>query len=90
MQVLRDALDPASLFVVLMLAGEAFRPFRELAGHWHAGFLGVSAAASVEELERAPLLVRDPQSPLPLPGGGVPLIAFECVRFTYSGRARPP
>lgn len=42
-QVSNGALDAASLFLITMLAFEVFRPFRDLANHWHAGYAGVSA-----------------------------------------------
>ncbi|MFF5989423.1 ABC transporter ATP-binding protein/permease [Prauserella flavalba] len=31
------------VYLILLLASEAFRPIRELSRHWHAGFLGLTA-----------------------------------------------
>ena len=48
------ALPASALFLVTMLSFEAYRPFRDLANHWHAGYLGVSAGGRIlDELDRA-------------------------------------
>lgn len=48
------ALPTSALFLVTMLSFEAYRPFRDLANHWHAGYLGVSAGIRIlDELSRA-------------------------------------
>lgn len=48
------ALPASALFLVTMLSFEAYRPFRDLANHWHAGYLGVSAGGRIlNELDRA-------------------------------------
>lgn len=36
-------------FLLLMFASEAFRPVRDLAGHWHSGYLGLSAISQLEK-----------------------------------------
>lgn len=47
------ALPASALFLVTMLSFEAYRPFRDLANHWHAGYLGVSAGGRIlDELDR--------------------------------------
>ncbi|WP_017539013.1 ATP-binding cassette domain-containing protein [Nocardiopsis halophila] len=38
------------VYLVLLLASEAFRPVRELSRHWHAGFLGLTAVPGLEEI----------------------------------------
>ncbi|MCS4275906.1 ABC-type transport system involved in cytochrome bd biosynthesis fused ATPase/permease subunit [Mycetocola sp. BIGb0189] len=39
---------PALSLFTLMLASELFRPVRDLARHWHAGYLGMSALGSID------------------------------------------
>lgn len=39
---------PALSLFTLMLASELFRPVRDLARHWHAGYLGISALGSID------------------------------------------
>ncbi|RXZ87670.1 ATP-binding cassette domain-containing protein [Agromyces atrinae] len=81
-------LAAASVFTVTLLAFEAFRPFRELANHWHAGYLGVSAggrvlaaldgepgrARSVQTTDDAPSVIPDDEA-----------IVFDDVTFRYPG-----
>lgn len=44
--------EPAvATYLVLLLAGEAFRPVRDLAAAWHAGYRGVSAVAGLRGLD---------------------------------------
>lgn len=43
-----DGPGPAGAYAVLVLASEAFRPVRDLATQWHAGYLGLSALSSFE------------------------------------------
>ncbi|MGL4340156.1 MAG: ABC transporter ATP-binding protein/permease [Rhodoglobus sp.] len=47
LRVHSGALDAESLFLITMLAFETFRPFRDLASYWHAGYMGVSAGNRV-------------------------------------------
>ncbi|MBW3085511.1 putative ABC transporter ATP-binding/permease protein [Austwickia sp. TVS 96-490-7B] len=35
-------------YLVLLLSSEAFRPVRDLARHWHAGYLGLTALDSID------------------------------------------
>ncbi|MGO2112967.1 MAG: ABC transporter transmembrane domain-containing protein [Pseudoclavibacter sp.] len=42
-RVSADHLEAATLFAVALVGFEVFRPFRDLANHWHAGYLGVTA-----------------------------------------------
>ena len=78
------AIAPAEVFLVSLLTMELFRPFRELAAHWHAGYMGVFAARRLlATLDTAPL--PEPRAPRALPApanGGLPL-AFEAVRYRY-------
>ncbi|GAA2450111.1 ABC transporter ATP-binding protein [Streptomyces macrosporus] len=75
-------------YLLLLLASECFRPVRDLAREWHAGYLGISAADGIAALRRAEPEVTDrgrrrtpPQAP--------PEIRFEDVHLTYPGAARP-
>ncbi|MGP9501770.1 ATP-binding cassette domain-containing protein [Specibacter sp. AOP5-B1-6] len=40
--------DTALVFFTLILASELFRPVRDLARQWHAGYLGISALGSID------------------------------------------
>lgn len=40
--------QPSLTFFTLMLASETFRPIRDLARQWHAGYLGTSALGSID------------------------------------------
>ncbi len=90
LRVIQGSLDLPSLFLVLVLANEAFRPFRELTGYWHAGYLGIAASGAIADILTAVPEVRDrldaarlPRKPQP------PAIAFENVSFRYETRDRP-
>ncbi|MCZ7434272.1 ABC transporter ATP-binding protein/permease [Streptomyces sp. WMMC1477] len=75
-------------YLLLLLTGECFRPVRDLAREWHAGYLGASAAEGLAALRTAEPEVADagtsrPAWPRP------PAVRFEDVRFRYPGAARP-
>lgn len=42
-------LTAALTYIILMMAAEAFRPVRDLAKHWHAGYLGLSGLATIDQ-----------------------------------------
>ncbi|MFI7648796.1 ABC transporter ATP-binding protein/permease [Micromonospora sp. NPDC049460] len=46
--------DAATVFLVLLVSVECFRPVRDLGAHWHAGYLGVTAVDGLIELLHAP------------------------------------
>ncbi|WP_168801793.1 ABC transporter ATP-binding protein/permease [Glycomyces buryatensis] len=86
------AVEAAALFGITLLAFEAFRPFRELSMHWHAGYFGVAAGRRV-------LALLDEATP-PLPGGTAasprfggpdapPAIEARGLTFTYPGSETP-
>ncbi len=88
-QVVRSGqLEPTALFAVLLLSVEAFRPFRELSGYWHAGYLGVSAGSAISELEEARVAIVEPSTPINLPQSRLLEVRFEHVSFRYDGRTR--
>ncbi|MFD4372379.1 ABC transporter ATP-binding protein/permease [Streptomyces sp. NPDC058486] len=75
-------------YLVLLLASECFRPVRDLAREWHAGYLGVSAADGIAVLRTAEPAVRDTgtaRADWPAP----PELRFEKVRFAYDGAPAP-
>ncbi|MFJ7130998.1 ABC transporter ATP-binding protein/permease [Streptomyces sp. NPDC098101] len=75
-------------YLVLLLASECFRPVRDLAREWHAGYLGVSAADGIAALRTAEPAVHDTgtaRADWPAP----PELRFEDVRFTYPGAPAP-
>jgi ABC-type transport system involved in cytochrome bd biosynthesis fused ATPase/permease subunit len=71
-------------YLVLLLASECFRPVRDLAREWHAGYLGASAADGIAALRTAEPAVRDTGT-APAHWPTPPEIRFEDVRFTYDG-----
>ncbi|XKK38645.1 ABC transporter transmembrane domain-containing protein [Nocardiopsis sp. ARC36] len=38
------------VYLILLLASEAFRPIRDLSRHWHAGFLGLTAVPALDRV----------------------------------------
>ncbi|MFF5971195.1 ABC transporter ATP-binding protein/permease [Streptomyces sp. NPDC012769] len=75
-------------YLVLLLASECFRPVRDLAREWHAGYLGVSAADGIAALRTAAPEVTDTGS-APAHWPTPPELRFENVRFTYDGAPAP-
>ncbi|WP_026875996.1 ABC transporter ATP-binding protein/permease [Jiangella gansuensis] len=74
----------ASLLGTLLLARECFRPIGELSGHWHAGYLGLTAVDGLDALLSARPTVTDSGSYAePAPFGAS--VAFERVTFRYPG-----
>ncbi|MCO1655149.1 ABC transporter ATP-binding protein/permease [Pseudonocardia humida] len=82
------ALTPFELLLVLLLAGECFRPFAALAGYWHLSYLGISAADDVGALLTAEPAVAAPATALPLPVGPL-AVSLRGVGFRYPGADRP-
>ncbi|GAA4663690.1 ABC transporter ATP-binding protein [Streptomyces chumphonensis] len=75
-------------YLLLLLISECFRPVRDLAREWHAGYLGASAADGIAALRTARPRTSD---------GGTrdarwarpPAVRFEHVGFRYPGALRP-
>ncbi|MBB1245169.1 ATP-binding cassette domain-containing protein [Streptomyces durbertensis] len=72
----------AGTYLVLLLASECFRPVRDLAREWHAGYLGVSAADGLAELRALRPAVPDLGGHV-VTARSAPEIRFENVRFGY-------
>jgi ABC-type transport system involved in cytochrome bd biosynthesis fused ATPase/permease subunit len=84
------ALDPLSIFAITLLTFEMFRPFRELSGYWHAGYLGVFAGQQLLTTLAEPVLP-DPADPTPAPRPATAGLAVQLseVRYTYPGSTTP-
>ncbi len=78
----------AGTYLVLLLASECFRPVRDLAREWHAGYLGVSAADGLAALRTAEPAVPDTAT-APAHRHTPPELRFHHVRFTYDGAPAP-
>ena len=87
LRVESGAMELAELVVVLMLGVEVFRPLRELSQLFHQGLLGVAAAESVLDIDRAQPLTPDTDVP-PVPDLE-PSIEFDNVTFSYPTGRRP-
>ncbi|NJQ03195.1 ABC transporter ATP-binding protein/permease [Streptomyces zingiberis] len=75
-------------YLMLLLASECFRPVRDLAREWHAGYLGASAADGLAALRTAEPAVPD-RGTVPAHWPGPPELRFENVGFTYDGAPAP-
>ncbi|WP_432117628.1 ABC transporter ATP-binding protein/permease [Streptomyces sp. bgisy032] len=75
-------------YLMLLLASECFRPVRDLAREWHAGYLGVSAADGLAALRTAEPAVPDTGT-APAHWQTPPELRFEDVHFTYDGAPAP-
>ncbi|MEU3690912.1 ABC transporter ATP-binding protein/permease [Streptomyces narbonensis] len=75
-------------YLVLLLASECFRPVRDLAREWHAGYLGVSAADGIAALRTAEPTVHDTGT-APAHWPTPPELRFDDVRFTYDDAPEP-
>ncbi|MCH8614374.1 ATP-binding cassette domain-containing protein [Arsenicicoccus dermatophilus] len=84
--------ETARPFLVLLLASEAFRPVRDLARAWHAGYLGLSALDSLDAALRpgSPAVAsptagvgRPAAEPSPLAGQEVRELVLADVEFSY-------
>lgn len=89
-RVAQGTLGAAELLLVLLLAYECFRPFADLARHWHSCYVGVAAADGIAELlDAVPLVREQPGAVRAVRRATPPRLAFEGVSFTYPGAARP-
>lgn len=75
-------------YLMLLLASECFRPVRDLAREWHAGYLGVSAADGLAALRTAEPAVPDTGT-APAHWQAPPELLFHNVLFTYEGASAP-
>ncbi|WP_031002205.1 ABC transporter ATP-binding protein/permease [Streptomyces sp. NRRL F-5727] len=79
---------PTGTYLVLLLASECFRPVRDLAREWHAGYLGASAADGIAALRTAEPAVHDTGT-APADWPEAPELRFDHVGFTYDGASAP-
>jgi ABC-type transport system involved in cytochrome bd biosynthesis fused ATPase/permease subunit len=75
-------------YLVLLLTSECFRPVRDLAREWHAGYLGVSAADGIARLRTTGPAVQDTGTERAR-WTAPPELRFEKVAFTYDGASSP-
>ncbi|MFD5231867.1 ABC transporter ATP-binding protein/permease [Streptomyces qaidamensis] len=75
-------------YLVLLLASECFRPVRDLAREWHAGYLGASAADGLAALRTAEPAVEDTGT-VSAHRQDPPELRFHNVRFTYGDAPAP-
>ncbi|MGW8990957.1 ABC transporter ATP-binding protein/permease [Streptomyces zhihengii] len=75
-------------YLTLLLASECFRPVRDLAREWHAGYLGVSAADGIAALRTAEPAVHDIGT-APADWLTPPTLRFDDVHFSYPGAPAP-
>ncbi|MFV0137615.1 ABC transporter ATP-binding protein/permease [Streptomyces sp. HMX87] len=75
-------------YLVLLLAGECFRPVRDLAREWHAGYLGASAADGIAALRTTEPAVTD-GGRAPADWRTPPRVRFTDVEFAYPGADGP-
>lgn len=75
-----------ALYVVLLLASEAFRPIRDLARQWHAGYLGMSALPALTALGGFGRRCRPDPTPAPAirpPHDGEVALTVRALGFRY-------
>lgn len=78
----------ATVFLVLLVSVECFRPVRDLGAHWHAGYLGVTAVDGLADLLTAPApVVHTGRVDRRFTAG--PDVAFEGVGYRYPDRPSP-
>ena len=90
-RVLNGALEPTSLFIILFIAVECFRPITDLNQYWHQSFLGFSAAGGLFNLLDTQEVVKDVKKPLSVPNAGINCLEleFKGVTFAYNEGKRP-
>ncbi len=75
-------------YLMLLLASECFRPVRDLAREWHAGYLGASAADGLAALRTTEPAVPD-RGTVPAHWQAPPELRFQDVRFAYDSAPGP-
>ena len=84
------ALPALAIFAITLLTFEMFRPFRELSGYWHAGYLGVFAGQQLLDVLAAPGPPQPSRPAAPLPEGtrGID-VDLDGVGYRYPGAGTP-
>lgn len=80
-QIQRDILSIDSLFWVLFLSFEVFRPFQDLAASWHFGFMGRASGGAAVELLDNPVTIIQPDEEKHKPESSD--IVFRNVSYCY-------
>jgi ATP-binding cassette, subfamily C, bacterial CydD len=89
LHVVDGSLALSSLLVILFLTRECLRPLTDLERYWHAGYQGISASGSVQELLDVVPSVADPVTSLAPPPTHAVELDFRGVTFSYRAGARP-
>lgn len=88
MRVRDGSLETSTLFVVLLLGVEVFRPLRELTQLYHSGMVARAAANSLYQILDSEPEIEDPVDAEPLEQF-IPEVRFESVSFGYNAGRRP-
>ena len=88
-EVHRGAYGVDRLFFITLLSIEVFRPLRDLANAFHAGYFGLSAATQIHELLRGRTPDRVAPERRALPEGRPADIEAREVSYTYEGAQAP-
>lgn len=98
-EVGRGNLPATELFMITLLSAEMFRPVRDLANMWHAGFMGLSASRELHhflttfdhlgELRIAAADAATACDALPTSNPNETIVALDEVRYRYHQAATP-
>ena len=77
------------LFFITLLSIEVFRPLRDLANAFHAGYFGLSAATQIHEVFHGNAPARITSERRTLPDGSNADIEAHAVSYTYEGADAP-
>lgn len=77
------------LFFITLLSIEVFRPLRDLANAFHAGYFGLSAATQIHEVFHGNAPARITSERRALPAGNTADIEAHAVSYTYEGADAP-
>lgn len=84
------ALPALAIFAITLLTFEMFRPFRELSGYWHAGYLGVFAGQRLLGVLAQPAPPAPSRPAAPLPAGTRAIgVTLDEVHYRYPGASVP-
>mgnify|MGYP001166037281 CR=1 FL=1 len=84
------ALPALAIFAITLLTFEMFRPFRELSGYWHAGYLGVFAGQRLLDVLAQPAPPAPSRPAAPLPAGTRAIgVTLDEVHYRYPGASVP-
>jgi ATP-binding cassette, subfamily C, bacterial CydD len=89
-RVANGTLELVTLFTVLFVSRECFRPFGDLSRYWHVGFSGLSSSQRIAALLATEPEVTEPAEPVSVSCRDlVPSIDLDNVTFAYASRDTP-